>query len=191
MDRIGITAVVFAIGVAAAGCGATGAELLAKEDFVVTAPALKGAKIDAKASTLAWETGLSVNLEYARELSAEKRDEFAEGLNIVLGSTDGGEPARYRIRVKELESNMGLAFAPCFVLLTMFGCPARYEKAAVEVDLEVDGKVYTSAGEGSAVTFLYTREIKAISLARALVDAMRKIDAQAVEGAEPEPEEAR
>jgi hypothetical protein len=157
---------------------------MAKQDFVVTSPALKGAKIDTKASSLIWDNGPFANADMAQEASDEYREELAQGIDGVLGSAEDGVPARYRIRVKELKHSLGLAFAPCFVILTMFGCPKGYERAVVEVDLEVDGQVYSAAAESTNATFLYTATLRDKPLARAVVKAMRQIDAQAAAGAD-------
>jgi hypothetical protein len=178
---------VAAVGLAAlAGCKSTMSDFMEAEDFVVSAPNLRGAQIDVEASTLDWQAkGLNPDRKegIAEQMKAARTD-LAHGFDLVLGATKG-KPARFRVTVIETDRDITLAIVPCFGVLVMFGCPTETNHAKVKVELEVDGNIYEATGESSAVGFLYSDEIakdkpkQADRVAEAVVDALRKIDAKA------------
>lgn len=170
------------------GCNATMSEIMASEGFTVRSEALRGAQIDAKASTLNWEVpNFSPSATLMDDMKLA-RGEVAQGLNGALGA--GGKPARYRLTVLEIDRNSVFGLAPCFVALTLLGCPTGWLDVKVKLELDVAGKVYQAEGQSSAVTFLYTTESISPNLnggwvALATLDALRKIDAQLAGTAEP------
>ena len=163
---------------AALGCSGTMTEVMA-DDFRVKSPSLAGANIDVAASSVKVEA----YSESASWFTKEIRQEIADGLAEAMSSSPNGKPARFRLTVVETSSNPTMIFVPCFVVLGLFGCPGPIESARVELELEVDGKVYKETGEGGQVVLAYTMGHKHVatagSVAEAIQDALRKIDAKA------------
>jgi hypothetical protein len=166
------------------GCATTMEEVIAS-DGPVTAAKLRGATIDDAASEIHWEPGSFFPMEPAEQAIAAKnvRGDISKGFNAALGAGERNAAARYKLRVIEADSNLVLMVAPCFIFLTLFGCPAGVSSAKVELALDVDGEIFKATGEASRVEFLFSSTTVAtpagVVVADAVADALRQIDAQA------------
>ena len=163
----------------ATGCASTMAEHMNSEDFVVSSSKLKGAKIDVEASEIHWkpETLIEYAPGGAQASMCGLRADMADGFDHALVAGDG-KPARFRVTVVDADISKWMVFAPCLVILSIFGCPVGLTSATVEVELEVDGKVYKDTGESSGAIFLFSddKHFPGEDVASAVIDALRKID---------------
>lgn len=152
------------------------------DGFRATHADIRGVDIDVEAS----EVHLVAHRELDADDAAEVRQEVAEGIGDVLGQREGGKPARFRVEVLDHSTNTVLAIVPCFIVLTLVGCPTELESARVKVELEVDGRRFEEIGEGDRIVFNYSDDHSTVvapgSVGIAIANALERIDAKAKEG---------
>jgi len=181
--QLGIAAAAF-LALSTVACGRTPIpETVTDDGFVVTAPQLRGAKIDMAASSFILEGVQSKEQAgpWAEDFYKTRHDDIGRALDHMLGASGDSKPARFRVRVTDF-SGGPWGLATCFLVLHVFGCPLGSRSIQVELELEVDGVTYKAPGEGTQVLFAYANQDDEI--AYAIVEAMRDIDQQALRQAQ-------
>lgn len=111
---------------------------------------------------------------------ASARKGYVSALSNLFGE-DKGRAERARVKVAfGHDINMTMMF-PCLVLLVLVGCPVQRTEVAIDLSIEVRGKVYSGHGSASELTLFYTmarnstEPLKGQALGAALDDALQHV----------------
>lgn len=111
---------------------------------------------------------------------ASTRKGFVSALANLFGE-DPGRAERARVKIAFAHDyNLTMMF-PCMVLLVLVGCPVQRTEVAIDLSIEVRGKVYSGHGSASELTLFYTmarnsiEPLKGQALGEALDDALQHV----------------
>ncbi|MBM4293249.1 MAG: hypothetical protein FJ138_19120 [Deltaproteobacteria bacterium] len=116
-------------------------------------------KIDTAASEIDWRAEVITDNAYQSRV----REDLARALETVFNGVPSSSastsihttPARYKLTINMIESNILWMIIPCFVYFTILGCPFSHDSATVEIDIQVDNQIYSSRGTGGAFRGFY------------------------------------
>lgn len=111
---------------------------------------------------------------------ASVRKGFVNALAGLFGE-DKSLAERARVKVAfSWDTNVTVMF-PCLVVLVLVGCPGQKLEVAVDLSVEVRGKVYSGHGSASEWTFFFdmgrnpAEPLKGLALGAALDDALQHV----------------
>jgi len=133
--------------------------------------------VDVEASEIIWNHPVNVANFKPRRLRREIAKSLEEAMNGDQGgiTNAGYEPVRFLLEVHEIEGSYIWWIAPCFVYLTIFGCPTHSLYADITLTVEYQGRIYSTSTQGSATFNLYTNlSFMGASEVSPVADGLRK-----------------
>lgn len=172
------------------GCASTARETF-RENRLRGSPPLPPATIDIAASELELtDFGYGPDGK-SPEIADRLRSDIAVALDAALGGdgTTPTTPARFRV-TGDVDTTMALAFVPCLLIGALVGCPSQYIGVDLRLDLQIGARTYSAEGKAWTLASMYynvsnQRDWRGGLVAKAVLDAMRKIFGQPVGPAHP------